>query len=135
MDGDFLTRFWTDLVGRLFGPMTVRLILQPVISILMAVRDGVKDAREERPPYFWAIFTHPDERRALLREGWKAVARIIGLGAVMDAVYQVIVFRAIRPVELVIVVLLLAFVPYLLWRGPVNRIARHWMESKHPAVR
>jgi hypothetical protein len=38
--------------------------------------------------------------------------------------YQLIVFRWIHPVELVVVVLLLAFVPYLLIRGPVNRLAR-----------
>jgi hypothetical protein len=70
-----------------------------------------------------------------LREGWKAVARIAGLGAVMDAAYQIMVFRTIRAVELVVVVLLLAFVPYLLWRGPVNRIASHWIHGKRATVR
>jgi hypothetical protein len=49
MEDDLLTRFWTDLVGRLTGPMTFRLILQPLMAILIAVRDGVKDAREDRP--------------------------------------------------------------------------------------
>jgi hypothetical protein len=29
---DTLTRFWNDLVGRLTGPMTFRLILQPVMA-------------------------------------------------------------------------------------------------------
>jgi hypothetical protein len=135
MDGDLFMRFWTDLAGRLTGPMTFRLILQPTMSILMAIRDGLKDAREDRPPYFWAIFTNPDERRSLLREGWKAVARIVTLGAVLDLVYQFLVFRAIRPMELVVVVLLLCFVPYLLWRGPVNRMARHWTHSNRATVR
>jgi hypothetical protein len=132
---DLLARFWDDLIGRIGGPLTFRLILQPAMSILMAIRDGVKDAREGRPAYFWTIFTEPQERRALLREGWKAVARIVGLGAVMDAAYQIMVFRTIRPVELVVVVLLLAFVPYLLWRGPINRIASHWIHHKRATVR
>jgi hypothetical protein len=132
---DLLARFWDDLIGRIGGPLTFRLILQPAMSILMAIRDGVKDAREGRPAYFWTIFTEPQERRALLREGWKAVARIVGLGAVMDAAYQIMVFRTIRPVELVVVVLLLAFVPYLLWRGPINRIASHWIHYKRATVR
>jgi hypothetical protein len=135
MDGDLLTRFWTDLVGRLSGPLTFRLILQPAMSILMAVRDGMKDAREDRPPYFWAIFTHSGQRFALLREGWKAVSRIIALGVTMDVVYQLIVFRTIRPLELVVVVLLLSFAPYLLWRGPVNRMARHWIHPRRATVR
>ena len=37
---------------------------------------GLRDARAGRPPYFWAILTDPLHRRDLLREGWKAVARI-----------------------------------------------------------
>ena len=127
---DSLNRFWTDLVGRLTGPMTFRLVLQPVMAALYAFRDGRKDAREGRPAYFWAIFTEPRERRELFREGWKAVARVIALGAVMDATYQVIVFRWIHPFELVVVVLALAFLPYLLLRGPINRIARLWA-SRH----
>jgi hypothetical protein len=44
----------------------------------------------------------------------------------MDAVYQWIVLRWIYPMELVVVVVLLALVPYVLLRGPINRIARRW---------
>jgi hypothetical protein len=43
--------------------------------------------------------------------------------------YQVIVFKTIHPLQLVVIVLGLAFVPYLLLRGPINRIARHWIGS------
>jgi hypothetical protein len=131
---DFLPRFWTDLVGRLSIPLAFRLILQPAMSILFAVRDGIKDAREGRPPYFRAIFNRRKERRSLLRKEWKALARVIGLGVVMDAVYQVTVFRAFRPLELIVVVLLLVLIPYLLWRGPVNLIARHWIHTKRATV-
>ncbi len=127
---DILSRFWADLIGRLHGPFTFRIFLQPAGAILYAVRDGVKDAREGRPAYFWAIFTDPSERSRLLHEGWKAVTRIIILGVVMDVLYQLIVFRWIYPTELIIIVLLLAFVPYLLARGPVTRIARIWIPRK-----
>ena len=51
---------------------------------------------------------------------WNAIA----LGVVMELVYEVFVLRAFRPLELIVVVLLLAFVPYLLLRGPFNRLAR-----------
>jgi hypothetical protein len=127
---DLGARFVADLVGRLHGPMTLRFMLQPLTAIIAATRDGMKDSRENKPPYFWTIFSQPDARRALLREGWKSVARTIAIGSVMDAVYQVIVFRWIHPLELVVVVLGLAFVPYVLWRGPVNRIARRWTMRK-----
>ena len=132
---DLLLRFWTDLTGRLTGPLTFRLILQPAMSILLAIRDGVKDAREDRPPYFWTIFTSAEERRSLLREGWKATTRVAALGAVMDLIYQFLVFGAIRPLELVVVVFLLAFVPYLVWRGPINRLARRFIQPRRAPAR
>ena len=129
---DALANFWSNLVGRLTGPMTFRLILQPVMATIYAVRDGIKDAREGRPPYFWSIFTHPGDAGPRLREGAHAVGRVILLGVVMDVIYQLIVFRWVYPIELVVVVFLLAFNPYLLLRGPVNRIAARWVQ--HPKV-
>jgi hypothetical protein len=122
---DTLTRFLNDLVGRFTGPMTFRLILQPVMASLMAWRDGARDAREGRPPYFWTMFTNPQgERVGLLQEGIHQVLRVIVLGVVMDVIYQWIVFRWVYPVELLIVVFVLAFVPYMFMRGLANRITR-----------
>jgi hypothetical protein len=125
--GEMLSSFWADLVGRTTGPMTFRLVLQPAMALLYATLDGVKDARTGRPAYFWAALLDPDERTRLLQEGWARVRRVLILAAVMDAVYQLIVVRHIYLVQLVVVVLVLAFVPYLLWRGPVNRIARAFL--------
>ena len=50
--------------------------------------------------------------------------RIFILAIVIDAIYQYIVRRWFYPVEALITAFILAFVPYLLIRGPVNRIAR-----------
>ena len=44
----------------------------------------------------------------------------------MDTVYQITVLKAFYPGEAAIVALLLAFVPYLLLRGPIARITRWW---------
>ena len=57
---------------------------------------------------------------------------VIGLGLVMDAIYQWRVLGTFYPGEAFIVVLLLAFFPYLLMRGPVDRIARWWMGDAVP---
>ena len=132
---DTLTRLWTDLVGRLSGPMSFRFILQPTMGALFAAIDGFKDAREGRPPYFWTIFTRPEKREGLLREGWARVLRIIALGVVMELIYQFRVFRFVYPVELILVVLGLCFLPYLLLRGTFNRIARLWTSSAGPSGR
>jgi len=115
-----------NMVGRFGGPMTFRVILQPTMAALLALRGGLKDAREGRPPYFWTILTDSANRAELLREGWKAIARVFVLAVVMDIIYQFIVVRWIYPFETLAIAILLAVVPYLLIRGPVNRIARRW---------
>jgi hypothetical protein len=48
----------------------------------------------------------------------------------MDAVYQFIEFDSFHPAEAVIIALLLAFVPYVVLRGLVTRIARRWVGNK-----
>jgi hypothetical protein len=60
----------------------------------------------------------------LLREGLNATARIILLGLVMDVIYQLIVLKTFYPNEALVIALLLAFVPYLIIRGLVFRVAR-----------
>lgn len=120
---EMLARFWEHLGGRIGGPLTFRLILQPVMAGVLAIRAGLADARAGRPAYFWTILTQPAHRRDLLREGWKAVAKIFILAVAIDVVYQLIVFRWIYMGEVLLVAFLLACVPYLLIRGPANRIA------------
>ena len=122
---EILTRVWGNLIGRVHGPLTFRLILQPAVAVFLAIRAGIKDARGDSPIYFWALFTHPAQRRQLLRDGWKSVGRVFILAMVIDAIYQIIVFRWFYPGEALVVAFVLAIVPYLLVRGPVNRIARN----------
>src|SRR6185503_14208136 len=124
---DTLTRIWEHLVGRLTGPLTLRLLLQPAQSTLFAVRDGLRDARAGRAPFLWTILGSRDERRRLIREGLIAIAKLAVMAIVLDFVYQLIVFRRIYPVEAIEVALLLAIVPYFVLRGPVNRIASLWV--------
>ena len=122
---DMLIRALTDIADRFGGPMTFRIILQPLMATLLAVRAGMKDAQTGRPPYLWTILTDPTQRAALLHEGWKSIARVFVLAIVMDVIYQLIVLRWVYPLELILVAILLAVIPYLVIRGPVNRLVRH----------
>ena len=119
-----IERIWDSLVARPSGPMAFRFILQPLMAAILAVRDGLHDARSGRSPFLWTILSKPEKRSGRLREGLNATARIILLGLAMDTVYQIIVFRAFYPYEALIISLLLAFVPYLLIRGVVSRMSR-----------
>ena len=123
---NLLTQFVSDLIGRLHGPFSFRFVLQPLMALIYAARDGLADARSGRPPYFWTMLTRPAERSRLVREGGKAVTRVILLGVAMDTIYQLIVFHWIHPVQLVVIVLGLAFLPYVILRGPFARIASLW---------
>jgi hypothetical protein len=117
-------RIWHDLIERPDGPMRFRFILQPTMAVIAAVHDGLKDVRAGRPPYFWTMLWKPQQRVGLLREGLNATARIVLLGLAMDVIYQVLVLKTFYPVEALIIALLLAFVPYVVIRGPVVQALR-----------
>ncbi|MDH2328336.1 hypothetical protein QCN27_15835 [Cereibacter sp. SYSU M97828] len=104
--------------------MTFRFVLQPSMAALAAWRDGAEDARLDRSPYLWTILSSSGQSADRLREGIIATARIILLGFVMDGIYQATVLRTFYPGEMLLIAILLAFVPYLLLRGPFARIRR-----------
>ena len=121
---DTLTRVAENLVARVTGPMKFRLLLQPAMATFFAIRDGLRDARECRPPYFWGLFSEKAERTSMLKNGWKSVGKVFILAVVLDVVYQLIEHRwTVYPGEAVLVAIILAIVPYLVIRGPDNRIA------------
>ena len=119
-----LEQFWHDLIERPDGPMRFRFVLQPLMATIVAIRDGLKDARSGRSPYFGTVLRNPQERIGRLREGLDATARIIALGLVMDVIYQTVVFRTFYPDQALVVALVLAFVPYVIIRGVIARIWR-----------
>jgi hypothetical protein len=73
------------------------------MAALLAFRAGLKDAREDRPPYFWTVLTDPQQRVDLVREGWASIARVFVLAMIMDVIYQLIVLRFVYLLETLIV--------------------------------
>lgn len=130
MPADLLPPFWDEMLARTEGPLHFRFFLQPAVAIFLAVRDGYRDAVGGRPPYLQDILRNPAGRAERLKEGFHAVTRVILLGIVMDAAYQLLVIKAFRPLEMLVVVLLLAFVPYLLIRGPARRVIQWYLARK-----
>ncbi len=124
---DVLERVWQNIVARPGGPMTFRFVLQPAMALIAATRDGVVDARLGRTPYLSAIVRGVEGRGSRLWEGIVSTARILVLGVVMDVVYQLLFLGEFYPAEAAIIAVLLAFVPYALLRGPIGRVARHWV--------
>jgi len=123
---DFLQQRLTDLLARPRGPYGFRFVLQPLMAALLAVRDGIVDARSGRSPYFWTVLHDADRRRERFAQALKATAQIGGLAILIDAAWQLRVLDTFHVDEALAVALVLALVPYLLLRGPVDRIARRW---------
>jgi|SRR5215813_12004196 len=123
---EILKRVWDNLIARATGPMNFRLIIQPAVASFLAIRAGLKDAREGRPTFLWTAVTNREHRPELFRQGRKDVAKVFTIAVVLDSIYQLIVQRGVYVLELLIVATSLAVVPYFLLRGPVSRIAK-WL--------
>src|SRR5215472_16421439 len=116
-----LERVWHDLIARTTGPMKMRLIVQPVVAITLAIRAGLRDLRGGHPPLLWAALTIPRRRVDSVREAWADLGKVFIVAVVLDAIYQLYEQGRIYVVELLIVATGLALVPYVLIRGPVAR--------------
>lgn len=121
---EFWRQYVETLVNRVDGPLHFRFIVQPLMAIVFAVVDGLRDARTCQPAYFWAVLTSKEHRRKLLKDGWKHFGKIFILAIALDVIYQFWVHHTIYPGQSFIIAVVLAIVPYLALRGPVNRVIR-----------
>jgi hypothetical protein len=131
---DLLDRLWREIAVRPEGPLAFRFYIQPCMATFLAIRDGLKDARSGREAYLWSAFFSPGHRKEILADGWKSAGKIVLIAAGLDVIYQLIVLHGLRPVQTVFIAVVLAVIPYITFRGPVNRIAtmiRHHSPHQH----
>jgi hypothetical protein len=129
---DMIARGWDNFLARPSGSLSLRFILQPTMAALLALRAGVRDAREGKQGYLWAVVSNGERRFQLLHEGWRGARTPFVVAIVLDCIYQLITVQFIYPLELLFTATLLALVPYALLRGPFNRIARVWLKLSAP---
>jgi hypothetical protein len=123
-------RFWADIADRIHGPMTFRFYLQPAMALLAAIPDGIRDARQGHKSFFWSALWDPQAPTGRLREGLISTARVVLLGISMDVIYQFKVLDRFYPVEALVMAILLAVIPYFVFRWIVERAARWWFARK-----
>ena len=128
---EMIARGWEDFLARPSGSMHFRFIMQPTMAALLALLAGVQDAREGKQGYVWAILSNPKRRLELLREGWRGARTPFLVAVVLDCIYQIITVRFVYPLELLFTATLLALVPYLVLRGPFNRVARLLLATRN----
>jgi len=117
-----LPHYWEEMIGRTQGPMKIRILVQPAVAAFFAIRAGLRDAREGRGLRFLSVFSDRGHRSRVLRDGWRDVGRVFLIAVAFDLVYEAVALHAFRPGEAAIMGVVLAIVPYLLFRSLVNRI-------------
>ena len=113
-----------QLLGRASGPMHFRLIMQPLMALFLAYKAGRADAAAGRPAFLWEFLRNPAERGPLVRSAFGDLAKIMLVAFVLDTIYQLLVLKAFHPLQTLIVVFVLAVLPYALFRGPFMRLLR-----------
>jgi hypothetical protein len=73
-------RLAEDLIARLTGPLHLRLMLQPTMALIFAIRDGIE----------------PGHREELLAGGFKETTLLI-MAAVLGTIYRVIATNRFYP--------------------------------------
>ena len=127
---DLLHEFWSRVLARTTGPMSLRFYFQPALSLFFAVRAGLRDGRANEVPYFWRFLASKSQRVELAGDAWRDVGKVFIAGIVLDGIYQWIAVYELKttirlyPLESVFVACCLAIVPYLIFRGIANRIFR-----------
>jgi len=123
-----------QLIARMDGPLHFRFIVMPIVVTTLAIRSGIKDGREGRPPILWGLLTEPSHRPQLLRSFFKDVARVFVMASIVDLIYQIFVLHGFHPLQLLFVATSFSTGPYILIRGPATRIARYFYKRSAQPV-
>ncbi len=110
------------VIARVTGPLSMRFMLQPLMAILLGIRDGRLDAKAGNPPFVMEVVFHPADRKKAVRSALKSLLVPIVVGSVLDAIAQYLIFQQVRPFWAVVVGTLMMGLPYCAARGLTNRI-------------
>jgi hypothetical protein len=109
------------LAAAAHAPLTLRFVMQPLLALVLGVRDGRWDARDGRPPFGSELLVRRGQRRQLLKEALGRVAVPLALATVLDGVVQWMVDGRVVVIDALAVGVLLVAFPYVLSRGLSNR--------------
>jgi hypothetical protein len=137
---ELFTRIWENFISRTEGPMYFRFIIQPLMSLIFAIIAGIRDAKNNTVPYLWRFKIAKGNRKEVAKEAWKSVGKVFIIATILDIIYQLVVIYSHKtqerfyPLESLLVAFVLAIVPYIIFRGPVNRIARLFIKENNSHI-
>ncbi len=102
----FTERFFADIPARLMGPGRFRFVLQPIMAILLGIREGRAQSSGKS--------TSSGSEKA--RISFRALANLLMVAILLDLVFQWIIFGIAYPGAALVVGPVLITCPYLLAR-------------------
>ncbi|MFL5322248.1 MAG: hypothetical protein ACJ790_21505 [Myxococcaceae bacterium] len=107
----------------LTGPGSFRFVLQPLVALVLALRDAKRDVVEGNPPFLLSLFIGA-RRRDRVKQGLRQIVIPLVIATVLDGVLQVVITGHLRVVQAVLTGGLLIAFPYSGGRGLFNRFLR-----------
>jgi hypothetical protein len=126
----WLATTWEQLLARASGPLNFRLVVMPTVVTIMAIRAGLRDAREGNPTFLAALFKKSEHRQRGIRSAISDVGKVFIVAMVLDTGYQIFVLRMYSIVPMLAVAVTCAIVPYCLVRGPAAVLAKAYYRKK-----
>ena len=109
------------LIELISGPGTFRFVLQPLISILLGVRDGRNDAKSSTPPISHMMILQSDKRSEDMKGRLHVLVLPLIFAVVLDSIFQILIFGIWRLQWALVVGVCLVGIPYILTREITNR--------------
>ena len=108
--------------ARVDGQFGFRLLLQVLVAVVLAYRDGTRDWENGDPPNFWELAkVLPEERLSLITDGLCGIGKVFGLALGLDGLFQYLVMGTFSVVAAFTIAMMLAVIPYQLARAGANR--------------
>ncbi len=103
------------------GPGHLRFIIQPMVAMLLAARDGRADADAGASPYIVSIFQERAHPGTKLRELVQRLTLPLCLAFGIDLVLQAVIRGQVRPLYSVAFACVFVVLPYAVVRALTNR--------------
>lgn len=125
-----ISEIWGSLLQ---GPGELRFFIQPVLALLLGIRDGRRDEKMGVPPYFLQLITGKGHRKQILSQGWKSITVSFLVAITLDSLLQIFALGIFRPLSALFAGVMLIALPYLLARGFANRLLSRRHRRMHGA--
>ena len=83
--------------------MSLRFVFQPLVAVLLGIRDGAMDAKAGEPPFIIDLIIDRGNRKAKVAGVLKSLSKTIIIATVFDMIAQYLIFDQVRVVPASIV--------------------------------